>query len=170
MKSNLFLVLVQFHLFTGYACRGLTPSNLDQCSWCKMVQLTLHLIGLCAETVHLALQSGVSGAAELCSVCRTPPPSPPCRQERYEAATVAMVFQGEHILQSVSPHHSILGSKNELSFASQLTWYCSIGLSDTRQKQPCWVTGGGSVTKFWWPQRDRPWPFWLHLSTRLANL
>lgn len=113
MKSNLFLVLVQFHLFTGYACRGLTPSNLDQCSWCKMVQLTLHLIGLCAETVHLALQSGVSGAAELCSVCRTPPPSPPCRQERYEAATVAMVFQGEHVLQSVSPHHSILGSKNE---------------------------------------------------------
>ena len=99
MKSNLFLVLVQLHLFTGYACRGLTPSNLDQCSWCKMV--------------HLALQSGVSGAAELCPVCRAPPPSPPCRQEHYEAATVPTVFQGEYVPQSVSLHRSILGSKNE---------------------------------------------------------
>lgn len=113
MKSNRFLVLVQFHLFTGYACRGLAPSNLDQCSWCKMVQLTLHLIRLCAEMVHLALQPGVSGAAELCPVCRTPPPSPPCRQELYETAMFPMVFQGEHVLQSVSLHRSILWSKNE---------------------------------------------------------
>ena len=148
-------------------CRGLAPSNLDQRSWCKVVQLTLHLIRSCAEMVHLALQSGVSGAAELGPVCRTPPPSPPCRQECYKTAMLPMAFQGEHILQSVSLHHSILWSKNE---ASELIWYCSIGLNDTRQKQPCWVTVESSVTKFWWPQRDRPWLFWLHLSTRLANL
>ena len=156
MKSNLFLVLVQLHLFTGYACRGLTPSNLDQCSWCKMV--------------HLALQSGVSGAAELCPSAELRLPPLPADRSTKKQPRSPRSFRENTYPRVWAYTAQFLDQRMKLSLASELIWCCSAGLSDTRQEQPCWVTGGGSVTKLWWPQRDRPWPFWLHLSARLANL
>ena len=158
MKSNLFLVLVQLHLFTGYACRGLTPSNLDQCSWCVQRWCTWHFSLECLE------QQSCAPSAEL----RLPPL--PADRSTMKQPRSPRSFRENTYSRVWAYTAQFLDQRMKLSFASELIWCCSTGLSDTRQEQPCWVTGGGSVTKLSWPQRDRPWPFWLHLSARLANL